>query len=138
MTCITEFCIMNHTITVLLVDDEPDILTFIGYNLKKEGFRVLCASNGRDAIDQATIHHPELILLDVMMPELDGIETCIQLRNIPELSDTIIAFLSARSQVHAQMAGFDAGCDDYITKPIEPQQLITRIKDLMAGDINKC
>ncbi len=83
MTCITEFCIMNHKITVLLVDDEPDILTFIGYNLQKEGFRVLFASNGLAAIDQAIIHHPDMILLDVMMPELDGIETCYRLRNIP-------------------------------------------------------
>jgi len=83
LTCIADFCIMNSSITILLVDDDPDILTFIGYNLKKEGFRVLFANNGLDAIDQAIIHHPDLILLDVMMPELYGIETCYRLRNIP-------------------------------------------------------
>lgn len=121
-------------VTILLVDDEPDILTFIGYNLKKEGFRVFVAGNGHEAIDQAKRNHPDLVLLDVMMPGLDGIETCQRLRNIPELSKTIIAFLSARSQIHAQMAGYYAGGDDYIAKPIGPQQLIKRVKGLLNRD----
>lgn len=126
--------VQNHRtdlVTILLVDDEADILTFIGYNLKKEGFRVLIANNGYEAIDQAKKNHPDLILLDVMMPALGGIETCLRLRNIPELSDTIIAFMSARSQIHSQLAGYDAGGDDYIVKPISPQQLIKRIKGLL-------
>ena len=122
--------------TILLVDDEPDILTFLGYNLTREGFRVLFANNGRDAIETAQKFHPNLILLDVMMPELDGIETCQRIRNIPGLSDTIIAFLSARSQLHAQMAGYDAGGDDYICKPIQLKELVSRIKTLLNKKIN--
>ena len=126
----------NEQHTILLVDDEPDILTFLGYNLTREGFRVLFASNGRDAIETAQKFHPNLILLDVMMPELDGIETCQRIRNIPGLSDTIIAFLSARSQLHAQMAGYGAGGDDYICKPIQLKELVSRIKTLLNKKIN--
>lgn len=126
----------NEQHTILLVDDEPDILTFLGYNLTREGFRVLFASNGRDAIETAQKFNPNLILLDVMMPELDGIETCQRIRNIPGLSDTIIAFLSARSQLHAQMAGYDAGGDDYICKPIQLKELVSRIKTLLDNKLN--
>ncbi len=116
---------------ILLVDDEQDILEFIGYNLKKEGFDVSTAQNGKDAIKMAKDITPHLILLDVMMPEMDGIETCEHIRNVPYLSNTIIAFLTARSEDYSQIAGFDAGADDYITKPIKPKLLISRVKALL-------
>lgn len=116
---------------LLLVDDEPDILEFVSYNLQKEGYKVDTAGSGLKAIDKAKKHTPHLILLDVMMPEMDGIETCDQLRNIPELSNTMIAFLTARGEDYSQVAGFDAGADDYITKPIKPKVLLSRIKALL-------
>ena len=121
----------NSDYTILLVDDEPDILEFVSYNLKKEGYKVLAASNGEDAVSISKKEKPELILLDVMMPGMDGIETCDQLRKIPELEDTLIAFLTARGEDYSQVAGFDAGADDYITKPIKPKVLISRIKALL-------
>ncbi len=117
--------------TILLVDDEPDILEFIGYNLRKEGFRVYTANNGKQAITMAEEIHPHLILLDVMMPEMDGIETCEELRKHNTLSNTLIAFLTARGEDYSQIAGFDAGGDDYITKPIKPKVLISRVKALL-------
>ncbi len=117
--------------TILLVDDEPDILEFIGYNLRKEGFRVYTANNGKQAIAVAEEMHPHLILLDVMMPEMDGIETCEELRKHNTLSNTLIAFLTARGEDYSQIAGFDAGGDDYITKPIKPKVLISRVKALL-------
>ncbi len=117
--------------TILLVDDEPDILAFIGYNLKKEGYRVFSANDGHEAITLARKHQPHLIILDVMMPGMDGIETCQELRRIPELSGTIIAFLTARSEDYSQLAGFGAGGDDYIAKPIKPALLISRVKALL-------
>ena len=104
--------------TLLLVDDEPDVLEFIGYNLRKEGFIVHTASNGREAIHLAQQVHPQLIILDVMMPEMDGIETCEELRKLPALKNVLIAFLTARGEDYSQIAGFDAGGDDYVTKPI--------------------
>ncbi len=116
---------------ILLVDDEPDILEFVGYNLKKEGFQVSSASNGEDAVALAKQHKPHLILLDVMMPGMDGIETCDAIRTTPELSHTLIAFLTARGEDYSQVAGFDAGADDYITKPIKPKVLISRIRALL-------
>lgn len=116
---------------ILLVDDEPDILEFVGYNLKKEGFQVHSASNGEDAVALAKQHKPHLILLDVMMPGMDGIETCDAIRATPELSHTLIAFLTARGEDYSQVAGFDAGADDYITKPIKPKVLISRIRALL-------
>ncbi|MDD4385926.1 MAG: response regulator, partial [Bacteroidales bacterium] len=100
---------------VLLVDDEPDILEFIGYNLRKEGFRVHTANNGRDAIQLAEEIKPHLILLDMMMPGIDGTETCQEIRKHQTLSNTLIAFLTARSEDYSQIAGFEAGGDDYIT-----------------------
>jgi len=116
---------------ILIVDDEPDILEFINYNLKKEGFKVYQASTGRDAIATAIEKIPDLILLDIMLPEMDGIETCEEIRKIPSLFHTTIAFLTARSEDYSQIAGFEAGGDDYITKPIKPKVLISRIKALL-------
>lgn len=116
---------------ILIVDDETDILEFLTYNLKKEGFEVDSANNGYEAINKAKINKPDLILLDVMMPEMDGIETCEKLRKIPELSETIIAFLTARGEDYSQIAGFEAGGDDYIVKPIKPKVLISRVKALL-------
>ncbi len=116
---------------ILLVDDEPDIIEFVGYNLKKEGFQVLTSSNGIEAIAIAKKELPHLIVLDVMMPEMDGIETCEEIKRIPELKNTIIAFLTARGEDYSQIAGFDAGADDYISKPIKPKVLISRVKALL-------
>ncbi|MBI9063565.1 MAG: response regulator transcription factor [Marinilabiliaceae bacterium] len=116
---------------ILLVDDEPDILEFISYNLKKEGFPVFTANNGEEAVKIANAELPELIILDVMMPGMDGIETCEELKKIPALKNTIIAFLTARGEDYSQIAGFEAGADDYITKPIKPKVLISRAKALL-------
>ncbi len=121
----------NSDYTILLVDDEPDILEFVSYNLKKEEFKVLKASNGADGLKKAIKEKPHLILLDVMMPGMDGIETCDQIRKTPVLENTLIAFLTARGEDYSQVAGFDAGADDYITKPIKPKVLISRIKALL-------
>ena len=120
---------MSHRI--LLVDDEADILEFISYNLIKEGYQVFTASNGLEAIDKALEVKPHLILLDVMMPEMDGIETCSQIRSHEELRRTVIAFLTARNEDYSQIAGFNAGADDYIAKPIRVKVLLSRIKALL-------
>ena len=117
--------------TILLVDDELDILEIIGYNLSAEGYNVVTAQNGVEAIKKAKKHKPELIILDVMMPEMDGIEACEKLRLIPELSETVITFLTARGEDYSQVAGFEAGADDYITKPIKPKVLVSKIKALL-------
>ncbi len=122
---------MSDGSTILIVDDEEDILGFLEYNLKKEGYAVHLASSGRKAIELAQQDTPDLILLDVMMPELDGIETCRELREIPALKNTLIAFLTARNEDYSQIAGFDAGADDYINKPIKPRVLVSRIKALL-------
>jgi two-component system, OmpR family, alkaline phosphatase synthesis response regulator PhoP len=116
---------------ILLVDDEPDILEFIGYNIKKEGFTFYTASNGQEAIKTANKVHPHLIILDIMMPGMDGIETCIELRKIPSLKNTLITFLTARAEDFSQIAGLDAGGDDYITKPVKPRVLMSRINALL-------
>jgi two-component system alkaline phosphatase synthesis response regulator PhoP len=116
---------------ILLVDDEPDILEFISYNLTKEGFEVFTSGNGKEAIRLAQKERPQLIILDVMMPDLDGIETCRVIREIPELKDVLIAFLTARNEDYSQIAGFDAGADDYINKPIKPRVLVSRVKALL-------
>jgi two-component system alkaline phosphatase synthesis response regulator PhoP len=116
---------------ILLVDDEPDVLEFMTYNLNSAGYKVHSTQNGKDAIHKAKEIKPHLILLDVMMPEMDGVETCEQLRNQPELQSTIIAFLTARGEDYSQIAGFEAGGDDYITKPIKPKVLLSRIKALL-------
>jgi two-component system alkaline phosphatase synthesis response regulator PhoP len=119
----------NHKI--LLVDDDPDILEFIEYNLEKEGYEVSTAGNGVEAIKIAERVHPDLILLDVMMPEMDGVETCTRLREIDAVKNTRIAFLTARGEDYSQIAGFDAGGDDYILKPVKPRVLVSRIKALL-------
>ena len=118
-------------IKILLVDDEPDILEIIGYNLNAEGYQVLTAENGLEAVKKAKKEHPQLIILDVMMPEMDGIEACEQIRRIPELQETIITFLTARGEDYSQVAGFEAGADDYITKPIKPKVLVSKVKALL-------
>ncbi|TLX77169.1 response regulator transcription factor [Labilibacter sediminis] len=116
---------------ILLVDDEPDIIEFVSYNLKKEGFQVITSENGIEAIKIAKKELPQLIILDVMMPEMDGIETCEEIKRIPVLENTIVAFLTARGEDYSQIAGFDAGADDYISKPIKPKVLISRVKALL-------
>ncbi|TDN95249.1 two-component system alkaline phosphatase synthesis response regulator PhoP [Salegentibacter sp. 24] len=118
-------------IKILLVDDEPDILEIVGYNLSAEGYQVITADNGADAVKIAKKKKPQLIILDVMMPEMDGIEACAQIRKLPELEETIITFLTARGEDYSQMAGFDAGADDYITKPIKPKVLVSKVKALL-------
>lgn len=116
---------------VLLVDDELDILEFLSYNLEKEGYEVFTARNGVEAIKVAEKQVPHLIILDVMMPEMDGIAACEELRKIPALSSTVIAFLTARGEDYSQIAGFEAGADDYITKPVRPKVLVSRVKALL-------
>lgn len=116
---------------ILLVDDEPDIREFLCYNLKKEGFEVLSAENGRQAINITIQEKPDLIIMDVMMPEMDGIEACEEIRKIPGFQNILIAFLTARGEDYSQIAGFDAGGDDYITKPIKPKVLVSRINALL-------
>jgi two-component system alkaline phosphatase synthesis response regulator PhoP len=120
----------NQDYKILIVDDEPDIIEFISYNLKREGFTTFSANNGKSAIELATKVIPHLILLDVMMPEMDGIEVCERLRDNKALDKTLIAFLTARGEDYSQVAGFEAGGDDYITKPVKPRVLISRIKAL--------
>ncbi|WP_034919738.1 response regulator transcription factor [Gillisia sp. CAL575] len=121
----------KKNITILLVDDEPDILEIVGYNLSAEGYNVITADNGIEAVKIAKKKKPQLIILDVMMPEMDGIEACEQIRKIPELSETMITFLTARGEDYSQMAGFDAGADDYITKPIKPKVLVSKVNALL-------
>lgn len=116
---------------ILLVDDEIDILEFLSYNLEKEGFQVFTATSGTEAIRVASKVKPHLIILDVMMPEMDGFTACEEIRKIPDLKSTIVAFLTARSEDYSQIAGFEAGADDYITKPIRPKVLVSRVKALL-------
>ena len=118
-------------IKILLVDDEPDILEIIGYNLSQEGYQIVTAKNGKEAVLKAKKELPQLIIMDVMMPEMDGMEACEAIRKIPELSHTIITFLTARSEDYSQVAGFDAGADDYIAKPIKPKLLVSKVKALL-------
>jgi len=117
--------------TILIVDDEPDIIEILRYNLEKEGYKTYSATNGLDAVAKAESILPDLILLDVMLPDMDGIQTCETIRSKPELRDTLIAFLTARSEDYSEIAGFQAGADDYITKPIRPKVLISRIQSLL-------
>lgn len=116
---------------ILLVDDEPDILEIVGYNLAQEGYQIFTASNGKEAIQKAKKEIPDLIIMDVMMPEMDGMEACENIRKIPELNNVMITFLTARSEDYSQVAGFDAGADDYITKPIKPKLLVSKVKALL-------
>ncbi len=121
----------NSTIKILLVDDEPDILELVGYHLKKEGYQVFKANNGVEAVNNAKVVEPHLILLDIMMPEMDGIEACEKIRNIKDLENVLIAFFTARGEDYSQVAGFEAGADDYITKPVKPKVLISKVKGLL-------
>ncbi len=116
---------------ILIVDDEPDIVDFIKYNLQKEGYDILTASNGEEAIQEAEDGKPDLIILDIMMPKMDGVEVCRYLRSRPEFEKTIVAFLTAREEDYSQIAALDVGGDDYITKPIRPRVLISRVKALL-------
>jgi len=118
-------------IKILLVDDEQDILEIVGYNLTQEGYQVVTAANGKEAISKAKKELPHLIIIDVMMPEMDGMEAVENIRRIPELSNVIITFLTARSEDYSQVAGFDAGADDYIAKPIKPKLLVSKVKALL-------
>jgi two-component system alkaline phosphatase synthesis response regulator PhoP len=121
----------NKDIRILIVDDEPDIIEILQYNLEKEGYTAITAENGKAAIEQAKAHTPHLIILDIMMPDMDGIETCRQIRSIPEFEQVLIAFLTARNEDYSQIAGFDVGADDYIKKPIKPRVLTSRVKGLL-------
>ena len=116
---------------ILIVDDEKDILEFLSYNLRKEGFEILTANNGLEGLEMATKEVPDLIILDVMMPEMDGIEACEKIRETPSLEDTLVLFLTARAEEYSELAGFTAGADDYITKPIKPKLLISRVKAIL-------
>jgi two-component system alkaline phosphatase synthesis response regulator PhoP len=121
----------NKDIKILLVDDEPDILEIVGYNLSAEGYDVYTAKNGVEGVAKAKKKQPHLIILDVMMPEMDGIEACEIMRRTPGLENTVITFLTARGEDYSQVAGFDAGADDYITKPIKPKVLVSKVKALL-------
>jgi len=116
---------------ILIVDDEKDILEFLSYNLQKEGYEIYTANNGVEGLEVAINQKPELIILDVMMPEMDGIETCEKMRSEESLDNTLILFLTARSEEYSELAGFSAGADDYITKPIKPKLLISRVKAML-------
>jgi two-component system, OmpR family, alkaline phosphatase synthesis response regulator PhoP len=129
-------------IKILLVDDEPDILEILNYNLTAEGYQVFTAKNGVEGVEKAKKRIPHLIILDVMMPEMDGIEACEIIRETKGLEDTIITFLTARGEDYSQVAGFDAGADDYITKPIKPKVLVSKVKALLRrtkeeGSVNE-
>ena len=122
---------MKDNIKILVVDDEEDILEFLSYNLRAEGYDVIVADNGVLAIELAKQQQPSLIILDVQMPDMDGITTCEKIREIPSLKETVVTFLTARSEDYSQIAGFEAGADDYITKPIRPKVLVSRVKALL-------
>ena len=126
-----------HDSKILLVDDEQDILEFLSYNLRKEGCDVITANNGKEGLELAKKNTPDLILLDVMMPEMDGMEVCENLRSIEKLDNTFIIFLTARSEEYSELSGFTAGADDYITKPIKPKLLISRINAILRRSNKK-
>ncbi len=127
----------NPKAKILIVDDEKDILEFLKYNFEKEGYEIHCADNGIKGKEMALKVQPDLMILDIMMPGVDGVELCTQLREIPEFDDTIIVFLTARSEDYSQIAGFEVGADDYITKPIKPKVLMARVKALLKRKGNK-
>jgi len=120
---------------ILIVDDEPDILELIEYNLKKEGYQVYTASNGQQAVTEAKKVIPDLIILDIMMPKMDGIEACRMMRAMPEFKNTFMVFLTARSEEYSEIAGFNVGADDYIAKPIKPRALISRINAILRRNV---
>ncbi|WP_124979636.1 response regulator transcription factor [Nonlabens xiamenensis] len=121
---------------ILLVDDEPDILEIVGYNLKNEGYKVYTAENGEEGLKKAKKKKPDLIILDVMMPVMDGIEACEKMRKVKDLDNTVITFLTARGEDYSMIAGFDTGADDYITKPIKPRVLVSKVKSLLRRKKN--
>lgn len=121
----------NQSIKILLVDDEPDIVEIVGYHLKKEGYQIFTATKGTEAVAMAEKVKPHLILLDIMMPEMDGIEACEKIRGLEGLENVVIAFFTARGEDYSQVAGFDAGADDYITKPVKPKVLMSKVKGLL-------
>ena len=121
---------MSQIPKILVVDDDPDIVEILRYNLSLAGYDVKAASNGKEAIKKAKIFIPEIILLDVMMPEMDGIEACRLIREIPSLNNTRIIFLSARNEDYTQLSAFDAGADDYISKPVKPKILLKKISSI--------
>jgi two-component system alkaline phosphatase synthesis response regulator PhoP len=116
---------------ILIVDDEKDIVDLVRYNLEKEGFKCYVAYDGEEAVAKAIEKVPDLVLLDIMMPKMDGIEACRQIREIDSLKNVFIAFLTARSEEYSELAGFDVGADDYITKPIKPRILVSRIQAIL-------
>lgn len=122
---------------ILVVDDEPDIVELIAYNLKKEGYQVYTASNGQEAVTVAKRVMPDLIILDIMMPKMDGIEACRIMRAMPEFKSTFMIFLTARSEEYSEIAGFNVGADDYIAKPIKPRALLSRINAILRRNIQQ-
>ena len=122
---------------VLVVDDEEPILELLRYNLEKQGYDVRIASDGFTGVEIAKKFHPDLVLLDIMMPKMDGVETCRLIRAIPDLQNTFIVFLTARAEEYSEVAAFDVGADDYITKPIKPRALMSRISALFRRDSKK-
>jgi two-component system alkaline phosphatase synthesis response regulator PhoP len=122
---------------VLVVDDEEPILELLKYNLEKQGYEVKTASNGQIAVEVAKKFHPDLVLLDIMMPKMDGVEACRHLRAMPELANTFIVFLTARAEEYSEIAAFDVGADDYILKPIKPRALMSRISALFRRESKK-
>lgn len=122
---------------ILVVDDESDIIEFISYNLKKEGYEVFTASNGKEALPIAKKNKPDLILLDVMMPVMDGIETCKQIKADPDFAKTFVVFLTARAEEYSEIEGFNVGADDYIAKPIKPKVLISRLNAILRRKVKE-
>ena len=128
---------MKNKSRILLVDDDPDILEFLSYNLEKEGYEVKTAENGVEALKKVNSWVPDLIILDLMMPEMDGIESCHELRKMKALQNSIIVFLTARSEDYSQVVGFEAGADDYIIKPIKPKVFVSKVKALLRRSKTK-
>lgn len=127
----------SNTYKILVVDDDPDIVELLKYNLSSEGYKVKSSSNGIQAVSLAREFIPDLTILDIMMPNMDGVETCRQIRSIPELANKFIIFLTARSEEYSEIAAFEMGADDYITKPIKPRALISRINALFRREVKK-
>ncbi len=127
----------SNTYKILVVDDDPDIVELLKYNLSSEGYKVKSASNGIQAVSLAREFIPDLTILDIMMPNMDGVETCRQIRSIPELANKFIIFLTARSEEYSEIAAFEMGADDYITKPIKPRALLSRINALFRREVKK-
>ena len=127
----------SNTYKILVVDDDPDIVELLKYNLSSEGYKVKSASNGIQAVSLAREFIPDLTILDIMMPNMDGVETCRQIRSIPELANKFIIFLTARSEEYSEIAAFEMGADDYITKPIKPRARISRINALFRREVKK-